>query len=78
MYQLTQKAINSIDEARSSGIIRELANVLMCSDNTINRHIRDNVVNGDLTKKASLEVIRKVTGLKVSEITEEVFQKVEA
>lgn len=78
MYQLTPKALIAIDKARSAGIIRGLANALKCSDNTINRHIRDNEPNGDLTKKIAVEVIRKNTGLKEAEILVRVNQPVEA
>lgn len=63
MHQLTTKAINAINEARENGIIRLLIDALGCSENSVNRHIRDNIPNGDLTKYAALEVIRQVTGL---------------
>jgi hypothetical protein len=75
MYQLTQKAISKIDALRSDGIIRTLATCLDCSENTVNRHIRENVPNGDLTKLAALEVIREATGLGDKQILESVARK---
>jgi hypothetical protein len=75
MYQLTQKALNKIDALRPEGIIRRLADALACSDNTINRHIRENEPNGDLTKLAALEVIREATGLSDKQILESAAKK---
>lgn len=76
MYQLSQKAITALNDARPESI-RALTVTLDCSENTINRHIRENVPNGDLTKKASLEEIQKVTGLKENQILECAFDNVE-
>ena len=78
MYQLTQKALTAINEARPEKVIRLLMDALDCSEATINRHVRDNIPNGDLTKVAAMEVIREVTGLKDAQILERVKEKVEA
>ncbi len=74
MYILSPKALKAIEDARPNGIIRDLAATLLCSENTINRYLRenDNVVNGDLTKKAALEVIQKSSGLKQDDILKRV------
>lgn len=72
MYILTQKAIETINENRGKGVIRSLADALKCSENTINRHIRENEPNGDLTKVAALEVIREVSGLSDEDMLENV------
>lgn len=68
MYQLSQAAIKSINEARANGIIRQVAFVLDRSESQVNKLIRDNEINGDLTKKAALEVIQRITRLKLSDI----------
>lgn len=68
MYQLSQSAIKSINTARQQGIIRVLGIVLDRSDSQVNKLIRDNEINGDLTKKAALEVIQRITKLKLSEL----------
>ena len=67
MYQISQKGIDAINKARP-GIIRLLMIAIDCSENSINRHIRDNIANGDLTKKAALEVIQNGTGLSEGQI----------
>jgi hypothetical protein len=74
MYILTQKALNKINDSRPT-IIWELSIALGSSESTINRQLRQNVPNGDLTKVASIEVIREATGLKDSQILEEVKSK---
>ena len=77
MYRLTQKAINAINDSRPESIKALAATtVLNLSEISINRIIRENEPNGDLTKKAALEVIRKVTRLKDSEILEDVVHRV--
>ena len=77
MYRLTQKAINAIND-KKPGSLRQLAGALDCSENSVYRHIRDNVSNGDLTKIAAMEVIREVTGLTDSQILESVVEKIKA
>jgi hypothetical protein len=70
MYLLSQKALKAIEAARHKRIISHLAGALIRSESQINRYIRENELNGDLTKKAALEVIRKDTGLGLREILE--------
>jgi len=63
--KLTKRAIASI-LLHSPDIKLKLALALGCSEGTINRYIREN--DDNLTKAAALEVIRKETGLKDSDI----------
>lgn len=62
-YILSQKAINAINDI--PGLKLELAMALLLSENSINRLIRENEEspNGDLTKKAALELISERSGL---------------
>jgi hypothetical protein len=68
MYLLSQKALQAIDEARPHRIINHLASALILSESRVNRIIRENEPNGDLTKRAALEVIQKDTKLKLKDI----------
>jgi hypothetical protein len=65
--QLTNKAINKITlQARN-----RLAVELKCSVPTVDRWIKKNEVNGDLTKTIALQVISEETGLAYSQILED-------
>lgn len=68
--KLTKAAIDAILE-HTPAIKQELAMTLTCSEGTINRHLRENQDNGDLTKVAALQVIRQRTGLSDEQILEE-------
>lgn len=70
MYQLTDKAIMEIESQRP-GIISKLALALGCSDNSINRYLRENEENGDLTKYAALEVLQAEIKLPIGKIIRE-------
>ena len=67
MYQLTDKALAEIEMQRP-GIISKLALSLQCSDNSINRYLRENEENGDLTKYAALEVLQAEIKLPIGKI----------
>lgn len=67
MFTLSQKALATIETLRP-GIISKLALALNCSDGSINRYIRENEENGDLTKFAALKVLREETGLTDAQI----------
>jgi hypothetical protein len=64
--RLTQKALNAIDNQATR---MKIALSLGCSDISVRRYIETNSDN--LTKAASLKVIREETGLTDSEILEE-------
>jgi hypothetical protein len=66
--KLTQKAIQAIHKP---DVRRELTVALRCTDQTIVRYINRNADNGDLTKAAAMEVIRKWTKMTNEEILEE-------
>jgi hypothetical protein len=75
-YILTAYALRKINESRSkTDIIIDLAKALGCSENSVNRHLRENLSNGDLTKKAAIEVITKCTGLEEKKVLVAVIQK---
>ena len=63
MFKLSKKALRAINRPN---IRIDLAQVLNCTERTIIRYISTN--DDTLTKAAALEVIRKHTGLKDSEI----------
>jgi transcriptional regulator with XRE-family HTH domain len=64
--KLTQKALDLI---KSDAVQRlDIAKALGVSDQTLMRYIKDN--NDELTKAAALVQIRKITGMKDSEILE--------
>ncbi len=68
MFILSQKVLSKIDSLRPT-IVNDLAIALSpCSGSTINRYLRENQINGDLTKPAATEVLREKTGLKLEEI----------
>jgi hypothetical protein len=73
--RLTKKAQDAIAE-QSPAIKNELALELDCSENSINRYLRENEDNNDLTKEAALVIIRKRTGLKNSQILEKAVERV--
>lgn len=77
MFRLTQKAIDALNEQKPESL-RQLAVALDVSENSVYRHLRDNLPNGDLTKIAAIEVVRQVTGLNDSQILESATEKVEA
>lgn len=70
--KLSDQALTIIKEA---AVRRKLADALDCTDQTIVRYIKDNETNGDLTKAASLKVIREESGLPIEEILEESKQE---
>ena len=63
--KLSQKALKAINNPATR---RRLMNVFSCTEFTIARYIQKNSDN--LTKAASMQVIREVTGLADSEILE--------
>ena len=63
--KLSQKALSAINKPT---IRRRLMDVLDCTEFTISRYIQKNSDN--LTKAASMQVIREVTGLADEEILE--------
>jgi hypothetical protein len=63
--RLTKTALESI-VINSPGAKSKLALALNCSEQSINKYIRENSDN--LTKAAALQVIREVTGLTDAEI----------
>lgn len=66
--RITQKALALI---KADAVRRlEVAKALGVSDQTLMRYIKDN--DDELTKAAALIEIRKITGLRDSEILEEV------
>ena len=65
--QLTKIALTAIEQ-HSPGIRLMLALALNCSEATIYRYIREN--DDNLTKAAALEVISRITGLKMEDILE--------
>jgi len=65
--KLTPKAILAINNPRIRVLI---AATLKVTEQTIIRYISGNEINNDLTKAASMEVIRKETGLVDTEILE--------
>ncbi len=72
MYTLSPKALKKIESLRPT-IIYHLAIALApSSDDSINRYIRENRTNGDLTKYAALEVLQQETGLSVDELLNDV------
>jgi L-rhamnose mutarotase len=66
--KLTQ---TTLDKIKDPAIRRELTVALKCTDQSIIRYINRNEDNGDLTKVAAMEVIRKWTKLTDQEILEE-------
>jgi hypothetical protein len=50
---------------------RRLADALDCTDQTIVRYIKENELNGDLTKAVALKVISEESGLSTDEILED-------
>lgn len=71
--KLTKTALDSI-VANSPRAKSRLALALDCSEQSINKYIRDNSDN--LTKAAAMEVIREETGLTDEEILERTPQSV--
>jgi hypothetical protein len=69
---ITRKAILS---KKSIGLLtsrarNRIALALDCSTYTVDRWIRENEVNGDLTKMVPLQIIKEETGLLDNEILE--------
>jgi hypothetical protein len=71
MIQLTSKALDHIKQSQQLKL--KLATALNCSQQTINRYLVNN--DDNLTKAAALEIIAEGTGLKDSEILEDVPSK---
>jgi hypothetical protein len=67
--KLSLKAINAFKG--NNKLRNRLALELGCSVYTVDRWLKDNHDNGDLTKAKSLQVIREETNLVDSEILEE-------
>ena len=65
---ITDKAINLIRS--NTGAKNRLAFELGCSIHTVERWIKDNDRNGDLTKVTAVNVISEETGLSFQEILE--------
>lgn len=70
--KLSQSAIQKINVRAKNRLALELG----CSVQTIERWIKNNDDNGDLTKATALQVIGEETGLDQSEILEEVSANV--
>lgn len=77
MYHLSNEALRKINSLRPA-IISKLALSLHCSDGSINRYIRENEANGDLTKYAAVEVLRNETGLPDNKILKVIPEDVKA
>ncbi len=67
MYVLSNYILGKIQEHRP-GIISKLALSLICSENTINRLVRINELNGDLTKAAATDVLHEEFGMPIEQI----------
>lgn len=65
--RLTKKAIDAITTKAKTRIALEMG----CSAYTVDRWIKDNEPNGDLTKSKSVQIISEETELENSEILEE-------
>ncbi len=65
--KLTQKAIDAITVRTKNRIALEMD----CSVPTVDRWIKENEDNGDLTKARVVEIIKEETGLKNQMILEE-------
>lgn len=65
--RLTQKAKNAITIRTRNRIALEMD----CSVPTVDRWIKENEDNGDLTKAKPLQILREETGLTDAEILEE-------
>lgn len=66
--KLTQLAIDCIKQPAAR---RELTVALKCTDQSVQRYIKGNEDNGELTKAAAMAVIRKWTRKTDEEILEE-------
>lgn len=64
--KLTKKAIKAMTTKAKTRIALEFN----CSAYTVERWIKDNEPNGDLTKSKAVEIISEETELEVSEILE--------
>jgi hypothetical protein len=71
MYILSSKALSVIDDKRPA-IISKLALSLNCTEASINRYIKDNEPNGDLTKVAVIDVLREEFGVFEGQILKKV------
>jgi len=69
--KLTSTALKSITTKTRNRIALELN----CSVYTVDRWIKDNEDNGDLTKAKPVQIIAEETGLGNSEILEEATEK---
>lgn len=70
--KLTQIAIDAITVRTKNRIALDMD----CSVPTVDRWIKENEDNGDLTKARIVEIIREETNLKNSQILEEVKEPV--
>lgn len=68
MFRLTQQAIDAI--IQTPGLKLKLGLAISRSENSIHRLVRENQVNGALTKEAALLVIQKETKLSRKNILE--------
>ena len=69
-YRLSVIGLAAIRQ-KSPDIKNKLALALECSEGSINRYIRENCTNGELTKLAALEVLKAGTGLEFHQILED-------
>lgn len=72
--KLSAESIKSLTTRTKNRLALELD----CSVQTIDRWIRENEGNGDLTKAAALKVIREETGLSDQEILEEETEEIKS
>jgi hypothetical protein len=69
MYVLSSQVLQKI-KASTPDIISKLALALSTSSNSIYRFVRENEINGDLTKFAALEVFQQEFNMSVEQILE--------
>jgi hypothetical protein len=69
MYVLSPEVLKKI-KASTPDIISKLALTLSTSSNSIYRFVRENEINGDLTKLAALEVFQQEFNMSVEQILE--------
>jgi hypothetical protein len=75
MYILSKKVLIAIEDARPA-IISKLALALHCSDASINRHVRENNEDGDLTKTVALDLFLEEFGLEKKDVLKKISEPV--